>query len=307
MRGGILLLITLASAQALGYAGALLWQAPATAFPPWNHDGSDPVARMALRGMPARVAAPGDRVVLWPGVRGAMRASGRASTDWADAGQVLVTAWTKNRTTAALVGPNGFLFDQAIELTPEAICDVATVSFLRLRHLIVPPGQRCEGWVTTGARIDDRWALATWVGGEDPRVRAIPADALTDALRDEPALQSGLARQLVPQDGSVVRIDQRRHEVLIGERDRGSSERDQVLVLPVAYDRDWRVSSGRTMEVGGLLGITGAAGETIRVWFAPGAGLRVRAIGTAAAQALAVFGLVAFGFGPWKRTNHNVA
>jgi hypothetical protein len=105
----------------------------------------------------------------------------------------------------------------------------------------------------------------------------------------------------------VVRIDQRRHEVLIGERDRGSSERDQVLVLPVAYDRDWRVSSGRTMEVGGLLGITGAAGETIRVWFAPGAGLRVRAIGTAAAQALAVFGLVAFGFGPWKRTNHNVA
>ena len=192
----VALVMVLASAQALGYAGVLVRDAP-PGLAPWNHDGSDPGARTLARGMPARVAAAGDRLALWPGVRAEMRLAGRPGTDWVDAGQGLVTAWTKNRTTARLVGPNGYLFDQAIDLPPQVLCDAATVSFLRLRHLVLPPDQKCEGWVLSNARIDERWSLAAWVAGEDARVRAVPAAGLTDSLREEPAL-SGTSTLIAP-------------------------------------------------------------------------------------------------------------
>ena len=307
-RNGILLLMGLASAQALGYAGAPLWQMQSR-FVPWNHDGSNPGERTQSRGMPARVAATGDRLALWPGVRSEMRLSGRASTDWADAGQTLVTAWTKNRTTAGLVGPNGYVFDQALDLGRDVLCDPPTVSFLRLRHLIVPPRQACDGWVLTPARIDGRWALATWVGGEDPRVRAIPAASLTKAIRGQPALAgpSALMHQLVPQDGSILEIDTRRNALLIGGVGRTATTAEQILVLPVAYDPGWQVSSGRTLDVAGLLGIADAREADVRGWFAPDAALWVRGGGMAAAQVLGVLGLLALAFGSVRRPKHNVA
>jgi hypothetical protein len=302
----VTLVMLLASAQALGYAGALARDAP-SAHKPWNHDRSDPEARTLTRGMPARVAAAGDRLALWPGVRADMRLDGRAGTDWVDAGQGLVTAWTKNRTTAQLVGANGYLFDQAIDLPPQVLCDAATVSFLRLRHLVVPPDQLCEGWVQTSARIDSRWSLAAWVAGEDPRVRAMPAASLTDGVREEPALTgtSTLMQLLVPQEGTVLEIDAVRSALRVSRN--GASNPDQVLVLPVAYDPGWRVSSGRTARVGGLLAILGSESGELRAWFTPDTGLQVRAIGMAVAQALAVLGLLALGFGPNTRPNHNVA
>ena len=302
----IFALMALASAQSLGYAGMLLRQAPEASFRPWNHDAADPGARTQVRGMPGRVAA-GERLALWPGVREEMRQAGRASTDWADAGQTLVTAWTKNRTAAQFVGPRGYLFDQAVDLSSTSLCDAATVSFLRLRHLVVPPGQACQGWVVSSARIDDRWTLASWVGGEDARVRAIPATSLTAGLREEPALAEGsaLMRLLVPQEGAVLEIDTGRHELRISRV--GLEPDGQILVLPVAHDPGWRVSSGETSAVGGLLAIAGAGAGEIRVWFAPDAGLRTRAIGMAVAQLLGIVGLLALGFGPDSRGPSRVA
>ena len=309
-RRGIVAVMALASAQSLGYAGMLLRQAPEARFRPWNHDASDPGARTQVRGMPGRVAA-GDRLALWPGVREEMRQAGRASTDWADAGQTLVTAWTKNRTAAHFVGPHGYLFDQAVDLSSELLCDAATVSFLRLRHLVVPPDQACQGWVVSSARIDDRWSLATWVGGEDARVRAIPGASLTASLREEPALAEGstLIRRLVPQEGTVLEIDTARHALRIsgaGLAPDGAAV-GQVLVLPVAHDPGWRVSSGRTSAVGGMLAIVGASAGEIRGWFAPDAALRARAIGMAVAQLLGIFGLLALGFSPSSRSPNRVA
>ena len=290
----VAVLMVLASAQALGYAGVLVRDAP-LGLRPWNHDGSDPGGRTLARGMPARVAGAGDRVAFWPGVRAEMRLAGRAGTDWVDNGQGLVTAWTKNRTTARLVGPNGYLFDQAIDLPPPVLCDAPTVSFLRLRHLIVPPDEVCEGWVGSSARIDGRWTLATWVGGEDARVRAIPEATLTASLREEPALAAGsaLMRHLAPQEGTVLEIDTARHALRIsgvGLAPDGAGL-GQVLILPVAHDPGWRVSSGRTSSVGGMLAIAGASSGEIRAWFAPDAALSIRAVGMALAQLLGAAGL----------------
>jgi hypothetical protein len=294
-RKAIVAAMALASVQSLGYAGMLLRQAPAANFRPWNHDGADPGARPQVRGMPGQAAA-GDRLALWPGVREEMRQAGRASTDWADAGQTLVTAWTKNRTAAHFVGPHGYLFDQAVDLPSELLCDAATVSFLRLRHLVVPPGQTCQGWVVSSARIDDRWTWATWVGGEDARVRAIPAASLTASLREDPALANGstLMRLLMPQEDTVLEIDTARHVFRISGA--GLEPDGRILVLPVAHDPGWRVSSGRTSAVGGLLAIAGWPAGEIGVWFAPDAGLRTRAVGMAVAQLLGIFGLLVLGF-----------
>ena len=303
-RASIVAVMALSSAQSLGYAGVLLWQAPPAGFQPWNRDWTDPAGRTQVRGMPNRVAAAGDRVALWPGVREQMRQAGLASTDWADAGQTLVTAWTKNRTTARFMGPHGYLFDQGVDLSPAVLCDAATVSFLRLRHLVVPPGRTCPGWVVSSARIDERWTLATWVEGEDARVRAIPAGSLTPSVREEPALGEGseLIRRLVPQEGTVLEIDTARHALRIS-----GVRVDQILVLPVAHDPGWRVSSGRTSAVGGLLAIEGASAGEIRAWFAPDAALRTRAIGTAVAQLLGILGLLALAFASDSRQTHGVA
>ena len=148
-------------------------------------------------------------------------------------GQTLVTAWTKNRTTAHFVGPHGYLFNRAVwNLSSESLCDAATVSFLRLRHLIVPPDQACQGWVVSSARIDGQWSWATWVGGEDARVRAIPAASLTPSLREEPALAQGsaLIRGLAPQEGTVLRIDTARHALRVsGLGPEGAPARRHVL------------------------------------------------------------------------------
>ena len=74
-------------------------------------------------------------------------------------------------------------------------------------------------------------------------------------------------------------------------------DRGQVVVLPVAYDPGWRVSSGRTASVGGLLAILEPDAGELRAWFTPDTSLRIRGIGMAVAQALAVLGLLALGFG----------
>lgn len=61
-----------------------------------------------------------------------------ASTDFADAGYLVVTAWTKQRTMRGLIEPNDLLFDQSVELSAERLCDADAVRFLRLRYLLRP-------------------------------------------------------------------------------------------------------------------------------------------------------------------------
>ena len=179
---GILLLM----ATGLG-AGARLRRhaAPGDAEPPFR-----PVEPRRRR-IPARERRPAGCRRAWrppatgwrygPGCVSEMRQAGRASTDWADAGQTLVTAWTKNRTTAALGrAPTGICSTRRSICRPE-------VALRRGNRFVSPPapsdrparpGVSTGGW-STSARIDGRWSWATWVGGEDARVRAIPAASLT--------------------------------------------------------------------------------------------------------------------------------
>ena len=285
-----LAVLALCAAQGMSYASTLLRQVPPAAATPWNHDWSPQATRVSRRGMPVNADSPGGRIALWPGVRFNMRQLALPSTDWADAGYPLVTAWTKNRTMAGLVRPNDDLFDQTTDLSSQVLCDPVAASFLRLRYLVLPDGQSCDGWaVQHGARIDQRWTLAR-LARIDAHAFAVRLSDLTPDERSAPALEGNLrfVSQLAPLAGSSLNFAGGRLSVNLGESPR---DRDLALVLPVAYDPAWSASSGRTANLAGLLAIEDAAAPRVEVTFVPDAPLRIRALGMLAAQAAGAIGI----------------
>jgi hypothetical protein len=219
-----------------------------------------------------------------------MRLSALPSTDWADAGYPLVTAWTKNRTMAGLVRPNDYLFDQTTDLSSQVLCDPIAAPFLRLRYLVLPDGQSCDGWaVQHGARIDQRWTLAR-PARVDARAFAVRLSDLMPDVRSAPALGGNLrfVSQLVPLAGSSLDFAGGRLSVTLGDSPRDG---DLALVLPVAYDPAWSASSGRTVNLAGFLAVEVAAAPRVDVAFVPDAPLRLRALGMLAAQAAGAIGI----------------
>jgi len=279
-------------AQGPLYAASLLWAAPSGGLRPWNHDWRTATTRLAERGMPVAELPPGFRTALWSGGRAEMRLDGQASTDWADAGYPMVTAWTKNRTMAQLVRPNEILFDQTTDLDTRVLCDPAAAGFLRLRYLLLPPGQSCEEWTLhSNALVDGRWAVAT--RARDDRVRTVQLPDVPPDIRSQPALGDDLTlvRALVPQPGTSIAISADHVSLTLAN----APGADIAVVLPVAYDPAWHASSGRVVSLGGLLAVSGAEVARLRVDFVPDAPLRVRAIGMRMAQVLSLFGFVALG------------
>lgn len=290
--------LVMAGAQGPLYAASLLWAAPSDGIRPWNHDWRTATARLTDRGMPMAALPPGLRTALWPGGRAEMRLGSQASTDWADAGYPLVTAWTKNRTMAQLVRPNEVLFDQTTDLDTRVLCDPAAAAFLRLRYLLLPPGQSCEEWtLQPNALVDGRWAVAT--RARDDRVRTVRLGNVPPDIRSRPALGDDLTlvRALVPQPGTSLAISADHVSLTLANAPEG----DIAVVLPVAYDPAWHASSGRVVSLGGLLAVSGAGAAQLRVDFVPDAALRVRAIGMRVAQVLSLFGLLALAFATGSR------
>jgi hypothetical protein len=256
------------------------------------HDVTPPEERISKRGFPRELAPAPGRLALWPGARDRMRSMRRASTDFADAGYGLVSAWTKQRTMRGLVRPNEVLFNQEIDLPPEVLCEASAVAFLRLRYLLLPPGQNCAPWtVVPDVRVDDWLELAT------TDVRNDTAHALAagteDRVRLEPALSPGslLLSALVPlPDTSVAistgRIDVRLNDAAVAQR--------PTLVLPIAYDAAWRASSGRVEQIGGLLAVAGVAQHAVLLEFVPDAVAWLRALSMTAAQLLTVLSIAIF-------------
>ena len=257
----------------------------------WTRDVTPPAERATLRGLGPGTTQAAGRLALWPGTRERMRSGRRAATDFADAGYALVTAGTKQRTMHGLVRPNDLLFNQAIDLSPRVLCDAAAVAFLQLRYLVLPPEVSCEPWARLPGVIVDRWWQVAGARVRDDRARAIPASRVSGHDGRVPALadDSSLLEALVPLPETSVRIGTRDVEIQLDDQSRLA---DRALVLPVAYDSAWRVSSGTTRSAGGLLAVTSVDRARVTLEFVPDAAAIARALAMTVAQFLATIGLV---------------
>jgi hypothetical protein len=257
----------------------------------WNQDMTTREERVAVRGLPRDRVLPGERLALWPGVRRAMRRERMASTDFADAGYLLTTAWTKQRTMRGLVEPNNVLFDQTTDLSAQVLCDPVAVRFLRLRYLVTPPQVTCAPWAQlSDLQVDDRFDLGVATERVD-MAWAVPVANLSDRVGREPALSAGsaLLRVLAPLSETSLSIAGT--SVLIRLADL-SVAANQVLVLPVAFDSGWHASSGKVHNVGGLVALVDVDQRQVSVDYVPDAVAVMRAASMTLAQILAVAGFL---------------
>jgi hypothetical protein len=159
-----------------------------------------------------------------------------------------------------------------------------------LRYLVMPDGETCAGWSgLDGARIDGRWSMAQFAV-PDMRAFAVRLDGLTPQERDEPAFGGDLrlVHQLAALPGSSLAQQANRFLVALNQ---ASMDRGLALVLPVAYDPAWKTSSGRTLNLAGLLAVESVAAPRVELTFAPDMPLRVRALGMLAAQVAGAIGI----------------
>jgi len=261
----------------------------------WTRDMTSPAERVRLRGLVRDPQPAGQRLALWPGVHEAMRTDRVASMDFADAGYTLVTAWTKQRTMRGLIRPNEHLFSQAVELSPDVLCNPAAIAFLQLRYLVAPPATTCGPWTPEpGVRIDGRYALFS-VGDMDARVRALATASASDQMRLQPALSAGspVLSALEPVNGSAVRLEPSGVEIRLemGLNDPAATA-TRALVLPVAYDEAWQASDGRLHNVGGLLTLTDVREPRVTLEWVPDRVAWLRAGAMAVAQLLTLLGFI---------------
>ena len=251
-----------------------------------------PQSRISQRGLATDRVAKGSRIALWPGAAETMRNQRRSQADYVDAGYVLLTARTKQRTMRRLIEPNDTLFEQWTYMPADILCRGSAVQFLQVEYLLAPAPVPCDEWtVMNPPLIVDEWLTAYTPGALDRRVRAAPTTTLSGALRREPALasRSSLLSALSPLPGSLLTIGSR--EVVI-HQDAPSAATGLTFVLPLAFDSAWTASSGRVNEVGGLVALTGADQPDIVLRFVPDAVAVLRSIATVVAQIIACLGLI---------------
>ena len=287
----VVAVLLLAALQGPAYAAGLVVRG----FPnwhdhrPWTRDMTPPAERAARRGLAPDRILPGERVALWPDARATMRNGRRASTDLADAGYLLVTAWTKQRTMRGVVEPNDRLFNQAIDLGPQVLCESGAVQFLQLRYLLMPADVECGPWTRIPGVLVDGSLTAGVVTDRDDRVRTLPL-ARAGELRDAPALSVGsaLLPALEPMPGTSVRLASSRIEITIDD----PSAVAGALMLPVAFDPAWHASSGNVQNVGGLVAVVGVDQPRVTIDYVPDMAAVLRAVSMTIAQLVTIAGFI---------------
>lgn len=287
--------LAIAALQGPAYAVRLITQ-ELTHEESWTRDLSAPEERASRRGLAPDRVPPGQRLVLWPNVRQAMRDTRLPSTDFADAGYFLVTAWTKQRTMRGFIDNNSVLFNQTTELSARVLCDAQAVQFLQLRYLLRPADVAvCTPWSRVAdLRVDDRFEVD--VAREvDDRIRALPVASLAEPLSRKPALaaESELLPALAPLAGTSLIIEP---PTIVLRLDDPSVATGQALVLPVAYDAAWRASSGQVRNVGGLLAVVGVDQRQLTLTFVPDLVAVLRALAMTLAQVLALAGVLGLAY-----------
>jgi hypothetical protein len=221
-----------------------------------------------------------------------MRRARLPSTDFADAGYLLVTAWTKQRTMRDLIAPNSVLFNQIIEPSATVLCHAPAVQFLQLHYLLRPADVApCAPWSRApDLRVDGSLEVDV-VRETDDRIRALPVARLAEPFSRKPALadESELLPALSPLPGTTLLI---KPPTVTLRLDDPSVAREQALVLPVAYDAAWRASSGHLRNVGGLLALIGVDQRQLTLRFVPDLVAALRAFSMTLAQALALVGIL---------------
>jgi len=195
-----------------------------------------------------------------------------------------------------LVDDNSILFDQSTSLSADALCKTSVVQFLQLNYLVAPTVITCEPWRAVAPPLDvDRWLTVHAANASDMRVRALPSQAISEAMRRLPAFGSGssLLSALSPLPDTSVTIGPR--DVVIRQA-RSSSAAGLTMVLPVAFDSAWTVSSGRLEKVGGLLALTGADQTRVVLSYSPDVVSMLRAMATDLSQLLTCLGLIGLAF-----------
>jgi hypothetical protein len=293
----VLAVLLIAGLQGPAYAVSLLVQH----FPDmeghraWTRDASPADARAIRRGLTGNGVSPGGRLALWPDVRNGMRNRRQSSTDLADAGYPVVSAWTKQRTMRQVVEPNDVMFNQVIELSPGVLCDPQAVQFLQLRYLLRPAeAVPCGSWTPRGPPEVDEWLAVDINATPDARVRAMPVTHLDEAVSRRPALSAGsnLIPLLTPLPDSSLTITSTNVVVRLDEL---SGAAQQALVLPVVYDSALRPSSGELRNAGGLAALVNVQEPVVTIDFVPDMPAVLRAVAFTLAQVLAVAGMLALG------------
>jgi hypothetical protein len=262
----------------------------------WTRDLTAPKQRARRRGLAPDRIPTGKRLVLWPDVRQEMRNTRLPSTDFADAGYLLVTAWTKQRTMRGFIDNNSVLFNQTTELSARVLCDAQAVPFLQLRYLLRPlKVEVCAPWSRVpDLRVDD-WLEVDVAREVDDRIRALPVARLAEPMSRKPALtaESELLPALAPLAGTSLIIEP---PTVVLRFDDPSVARGQALVLPVAYDSAWRPSSGQVRNVGGLLAVVGVDQPRLMLTFVPDLVAVLRAVAMTLAQVLALAGILGLAY-----------
>jgi len=293
--------LLVAALQGVAYAGDLVLVEVVTRGyrDPWMQNVRPAEERARMRGLPPDRFTPGERLALWPGIRTEMRLRKRASTDFADAGYLLVTAWTKARTMRGLVEPNPEMFNQATDLPPQVLCDPNTVRFLQLRYIIAPPDIECGLWKRVPDSQVDGWLEVAVATEPDDRVWALPVSRLAEPIARRPALSpdSSLLAGLVPLPGTSVTLTPPGVTIRLDDPSRGNG---YALVLPLAYDPALRTSSGGVRNVGGLAAVSGVDRRDVMVEFVPDLVAFLRALSLTLAQCLAVVGFVGLACVAWR-------
>ena len=251
-----------------------------------------PHLRMSQRGLSPDRVVKGSRIALWPDVGSLMRNQKEARGDFVDAGYVLLTATTKQRTMRRVAEPNDVLFEQEVSLPADILCSRPAVQFLQLEYLLAPGPVPCDAWTPMEPPlIVDEWLTVYTAGAPDRQVRTLPAATLPEPLRREPAIssRSSLLSTLSPLNGSSLLIGPR---TVVIHQAAPSASSGLTFVLPLAFDSAWTASSGRVHEVAGLVALTGADQSDIVVSFVPDAVAVLRSIATLVAQIIACLGLI---------------
>jgi hypothetical protein len=288
-----------AALQGLAYAGHVVVVELQTRGDrqPWTQNMSLGEARVRMRGLPPDRFPPA-RLALWPDVRRQMRSRQRASTDFADAGYLVVTANTKVRTMRGMVEPNDGIFSQTTDLAPPVLCDRRTVQFLQLRYLVMPAGVECPPWTRLpDVRVDG--SLEVGLAAEpDDRAWALPLSRLGEPMARRPALSAdaALISALAPLSGTLVTLTVSGVAIQLDDPSRAGG---YALVLPLAYDSALRASSGEVRNVGGLAALTGIDQREVTVQFVPDSVALLRAAARTLAQLLALVGLVGLACVRW--------
>lgn len=292
--------LLVAALQGVAYAGQLVmvelvWRGHRE---PWMQNTSPGEDRARTRGLPPERFPPGERLALWPGVRTKMRLQQRASTDFADAGYLLVTALTKNRTMRGLVPSQEALFNQTTDLSAQILCDGTAVRFLQLRYIVAPPGVECGPWKRVPDVHVDGWLEVGIASDVDDRAWALPASGLAEPTARQPAFSdSSVLSSLVPLPGTSVTLTPPGVAIQLDDPSRAGGH---ALVLPLAYDPALRASSGQVRNVGGLAAVTGIDRSTVTVEFVPDLPALLRASSMTLAQVLAVVGFVGMACVAWR-------